>query len=130
MTPLRKRRNTRHHEKPAVTVYVTPTCQGCPKTLRVLRDHNISHTVVDLTADLDAYKYVTQDLGHRQAPAVVVHHLFEIVTWSGHRPELIAEHVLQHYRADNTVDDIFEDMIGNSTGPHLHFDTHAKKGQP
>lgn len=142
MTTIKKRRNTRHHKQPAVTVYVTPTCANCPKTLKILRDHNISHTIVDLSKDKTAYTYVTQNLGYRSVPAVKVEYLWEINTWTGHHPDLIAEHILQHYRADNQVDDIFEDIDpdrmtqananttaairasglgGLSTGPHLEI---------
>lgn len=110
MTTLKKRRSTEHRDQPAVTVYVTPTCVNCPKTLRVLRDYQVPHTVVDLSQDNTAYKHVTQELKYKQAPIVEVHHQHEIITWTGHHPEWIAEHIL-------------------SIGPYLHFEIHTKGEQ-
>lgn len=151
MSTLKKRRTTKHADQPAVAVYTTPTCQGCPKTLRTLRDHNIPHTVVDLTQDKNAYTYVTQDLGYRQAPIVVVYHRWELASWSGHNPDLIAEFILQHYPTNTSRfdDDVFDEVAtlgeypsidmdspgtpvtsgyttGRSTGPHLRF--HGETG--
>lgn len=129
---IKKRINTRHHDKPAVTVYVTPNCVNCPKTLRTLRDHNISHTVVDVNKDNDARRYVTQVLRYLQAPIVEVKHGWDITTWSGHQPDLIDEHILAHYHKDtdedrmaqahaNTTSVIRNSGLGRSTGPHLQI---------
>lgn len=134
MTTLKKRHHPDYHDKPDVTVYITPTCVNCPKTLRVLRDHQVPHTVIDVEQDAAARAYVTQDLKYKQAPIVEVHHQHEIITWTGHQPAWITEHILQWYR-EETEDDLYaiiDDptlMTGNSTGPHLHFDSHAKGEQ-
>lgn len=138
MTTLKKRRNTQHHDLPAVTVYITPNCVNCPKTLRVLRDHQISHSIVDVNKHNDARRYVTQDLGYKQAPIVEVKHGWDITTWSGHQLDLIKEHILQHYHHDteedrtaraaaNTTATIRNSGLGGrTTGPHLHWDTHKE----
>lgn len=98
MTSLKKRK-ARIQDRPAVTVYVTPTCVNCPKTIHLLKEANIVHTVVDLTTDLEAYKYVTQDLGYKQAPIVIVSDGVEQVSWSGHNHEH-----LQHWIIDRAVE--------------------------
>lgn len=149
MTTLKKRRTSKLSDL-EVTVYTTPGCTGCPKTLRILRDHHIPHTIIDLSTDKAAYQYVTQNLQYRQAPIVKVHNGWEQATWSGHRPELIAEFILQFYNpmkqvpAQDADDNELYAAIGDTssmdqahanttaamrnsglgrrtTGPHLHF---------
>jgi hypothetical protein len=88
--------------------------------------------VVDLTKDSTAYTYVTQNLGYKQAPVVVVSDGKEQVSWSGHNPDMIHDHNLTRFRpadedrvaqaATNTTAVIRNSGIGGrSTGPHLHF---------
>ncbi|MDD9205737.1 glutaredoxin family protein [Georgenia sp. 10Sc9-8] len=71
-----------------VTVYTTPGCMQCRMTYRALERAGIDYDVVDLAENTAARAYVTEELGHTQAPVVVVnedpqHH------WSGFRPEKI-----------------------------------------
>jgi glutaredoxin-like protein NrdH len=129
MTTIKKRATTR----PAgITVYITPTCTNCPKTLHLLRHHQIPHRVVDLTKDNTAYTYVTQNLGYKQAPVTVVSDGKEQVSWSGHNPDMIHDHNLTRYRpahedrmkqahANTTAAIRASGLGGRSTGPHLHF---------
>lgn len=76
-----------------VTVCTTgPGCMQCRLTRQCLSTAGIPFTEVDLTDDANGNHrdYVTVDLGHSQAPVVVVvdgepeHH------WSGFQPDLIA----------------------------------------
>lgn len=68
-----------------VTVYSKPACVQCTATTRALDARGIAYTLIDLTADPDAYQLVTS-LGYRQAPVVIAdaHH------WSGYQPDKIA----------------------------------------
>lgn len=133
MSTIKKRATTR---PPGITVYVTPTCVNCPKTIHLLKHHRIPHTVIDLTQSKDAYAYVTQDLGYKAAPVIVVSDGKEQVSWSGHNPDMIHDHNLMKFRpadedrmaqaAANTTSVIRNSGIGRSTGPHLHYDTHKE----
>lgn len=71
--------------QPAVAVYTKPVCRYCDATKRRLDKRGIAYTVVDITEDQTAYDYVV-DLGHKQAPVVV---LDNGTTWDGYRPDLI-----------------------------------------
>jgi glutaredoxin-like protein NrdH len=65
-----------------VPVYSKPGCQQCKFTCRSLDRAGIRYSVVDLTTNAAALKYV-KDLGYSQAPVVIVnehHH------WSGFNP--------------------------------------------
>lgn len=66
-----------------VTVYSKPDCQQCNMTYRVLNLRGIDHTVIDISLDQDAFKYVTEELGYMQAPVVV----YGEDHWSGFRPD-------------------------------------------
>lgn len=74
-----------------VTVYSTPHCMACKATYRALDNAGITYTVIDLAdeANAAARTWVTEDLGHTQAPVVVVdqdpdNH------WAGYRPDRIS----------------------------------------
>lgn len=54
-----------------ITVYTTPTCTPCKVIIRRLERENITHKVVDLTQDEQAYQYVTETLGRTQTPVIV-----------------------------------------------------------
>jgi glutaredoxin-like protein NrdH len=68
-----------------VTIYTNPQCQPCRFTKKRLDDRGIEYRVVDLSEDPEALKYVTEELGHREAPVVVANGLH----WSGLRVDLI-----------------------------------------
>lgn len=75
----------------SVAVYTTgPACVQCRLTRRRLDEAGIRYTEIDLTLDANAAArdYVTDELGHSQAPVVIVdgepeHH------GSGFRPDRI-----------------------------------------
>lgn len=77
----------------AVTIYTKSECWGCGKTKDLLQKAGVEYTEVDMEQDQAAYNYVTQTLGYRQAPTVVVsapegeHH------WSGLQPHNIRKHI-------------------------------------
>lgn len=51
-----------------VTVYSKPNCVQCTATTRELDKREVSYTVVDLTTSDELLTWVTQELGHQQAP--------------------------------------------------------------
>lgn len=74
-------------KRPVVTVYTQPNCQQCRATFRWLDKREISYTAVDISEDLDAYKYV-KSLGHMAAPVVVTS---DDRDWAGFDPVKLGE---------------------------------------
>ncbi|OZC42468.1 NrdH-redoxin [Rhodococcus sp. WWJCD1] len=66
----------------SITVYTKPECNSCDQTKRRLNKHGIEYTTVDVTEDAAAREFVTDGLGYRQMPVVVVD---ENTHWSGFR---------------------------------------------
>ncbi|MDV6305384.1 glutaredoxin family protein [Rhodococcus cerastii] len=66
----------------SITVYTKPECNNCDQTKRRLNKHGIEYTTVDVTEDAAAREFVTNGLGYRQMPVVVVD---ENTHWSGFR---------------------------------------------
>lgn len=82
-------------EKPGVTVYSKPSCVQCDATKRALGAAGVEHTVVDMSVDATALDHV-RALGHMRAPVVEVHPADgEPITWSGFRPDLIQQHIIE-----------------------------------
>lgn len=77
---------------PSITVYTQPNCMPCRATKRWLDKRGTPYNTVDVTqspTDRDAIVA----LGYQQSPVVVVSHGADRdVHWSGHRPDLLAEH--------------------------------------
>lgn len=71
----------------AITVYSKPACVQCTATYRALDSIGIKYEVVDISENDEAREYVTEDLGYRQAPVVVVD---DDDHWSGFRPDHIS----------------------------------------
>lgn len=69
----------------SITVYSKPACVQCTATTRSLTAKGIAYTIVDLTEDDDARRFV-ESLGYRQAPVVIS----DADHWSGFRPDRIA----------------------------------------
>ena len=70
----------------SITVYTKPNCVQCKMTYRALDSANIEYDVVDITEVPAALEYVTEELGYRQAPVVVVD---DDDHWSGFQPDQI-----------------------------------------
>ncbi|OZE28449.1 NrdH-redoxin [Rhodococcus sp. 05-2254-5] len=70
----------------SITVYTKPECNNCDQTKRRLNKHGIDYTTVDVTEDAAAREFVTDRLGYRQMPVVVVD---ENTHWSGFRIDAI-----------------------------------------
>lgn len=79
---------------PAVTVYSKPDCFQCDLTKKNLDRNEVPYTAVDITADQDAYDYVS-GIGYKAAPVVVVNNgSNEDTHWYGYRPDMIREFIL------------------------------------
>lgn len=68
----------------SITVYSKPACVQCTATTRALDRKGLDYTVVDISADEEAYARV-QDMGYRQVPVVVAGDMH----WAGFRPDMI-----------------------------------------
>ena len=78
----------------AVVVYTKNNCFGCTKTKDKLNQAGVEYTTVNVEEDAAAYKYVTETLGLRQMPVVVVDSPVSGRTiWSGLAPTKIREHI-------------------------------------
>ncbi|GAA3399374.1 glutaredoxin family protein [Pseudarthrobacter polychromogenes] len=77
----------------AVTVYTKSECWGCGKTKDLLDKAGVTYTEVDMETDQAAFAYVTETLGYRQAPTVVVSAPDGEKHWSGLQPHNIRKHI-------------------------------------
>lgn len=68
-----------------ITVYSKPACVQCTATTRALDRQGIDYTIVDVSADVEAYELV-QGLGYRQVPVVIAGEQH----WAGFRPDMIS----------------------------------------
>ena len=68
-----------------LTVYTLPSCMHCTMTTRALDAAGLPYTVIDLTTDAQASDLMHQ-FGYTSVPVVVA----SVVSWSGFRPDLIA----------------------------------------
>ena len=74
-----------------ITVYTKHACVQCHATTKALDKYGLRYDSVDLTAD-DAARDRVMELGHRQAPVVVVEYPNQAdESWSGFRPGRIKE---------------------------------------
>jgi glutaredoxin-like protein NrdH len=64
----------------SITVYTKPQCDPCRATKIILDNKKVSYRIIDVTEDLDAYRFITDELGYRQTPVVYVD---EDTHWSG-----------------------------------------------
>lgn len=81
-SPMPSFQNTR--KTMSITVYSKPACVQCTATTRALDRQGIDYTIVDVSADADAFALV-QGLGYRQVPVVVAGEQH----WAGFRPDMI-----------------------------------------
>ncbi|OZD68931.1 NrdH-redoxin [Rhodococcoides fascians] len=66
----------------SITVCTKPQCDPCTATKTRLDNKNVNYRTIDVTEDLDAYRFITDELGYRQTPVVYVD---EDNHWSGFR---------------------------------------------
>lgn len=78
----------------ALTLYTTPACTQCALTRRVLDRAGTPYTTVDLSVDMDAYRFVTRTLGYRSAPVVyAVYPDGHIEHWAGFQPKRLETYI-------------------------------------
>lgn len=70
------------------TVYTRPECIQCDRTTSQLTKKAVPFEITDVTTDAQAYAYITETLGYRQAPVVVTD---DGQHWSGYRPDKLAQ---------------------------------------
>ncbi|CNI19898.1 glutaredoxin-like protein NrdH [Yersinia pekkanenii] len=68
----------------SIIIYSKPNCVQCNATYRALDKHGIAYQIIDLTEDLQAFRYV-KSLGYQQVPVIVM----DDDHWSGFRPDKI-----------------------------------------
>lgn len=76
-----------------ITVHTLPHCTQCGLTKKLLRDVHLKYREVDLEEDPSAHHYVTDILGHRQAPITTVTSPdgYLLDHWHGFNPPKIHE---------------------------------------
>lgn len=74
----------------SVTLYSKPNCVQCRATQRAFDNGGVDYNYVDLSESPEAVEKI-KALGHLAAPVVYVD---ENTHWSGHRPQLIEEHIV------------------------------------
>ena len=72
-----------------ITVYTLPNCVQCNQTKRELDKQGLTYNTVDLTTNEEAYNNITQNLGYKSAPVVIVtdENGETIEHWNGFQPE-------------------------------------------
>lgn len=77
-------------KEPGVTVYGKDNCNQCDMTVRLFDREGVSFTYINIEEDAEAFEFVTQTLGYRQAPAIVARFPGgSEETWSGFRVDRI-----------------------------------------
>lgn len=77
-------------KEPGVTVYGKDNCNQCDMTVKLFDREGVSFTYINIEEDADAFEFVTQTLGYRQAPAIVARFPGgSEETWSGFRVDRI-----------------------------------------
>ncbi|WP_325049560.1 glutaredoxin family protein [Kocuria soli] len=79
------------------TVYTKPECMQCDRTQAQLTKHRIPFGTRDVTTDPQALRYITDQLGYRQAPVVVTD---DGQHWSGYRPDKIKQLAASRHAPD------------------------------
>jgi len=76
-----------------ITVYTLPNCVQCNQTKKLLDKLELKYEVVDASTSEEGYRYITETLGYKQAPVVVVTNDKgqTIEHWSGFRLEQLQE---------------------------------------
>lgn len=74
-----------------IIVYAKSNCVQCDSTIRRLQRAGAPFFAVDLEHDAEAFDYVTNELGHKQAPVVIASIRGRWRDWSGFNPSMLDE---------------------------------------
>ena len=74
-----------------IIVYTKSACVQCNSTTRRLDKAGVPYVTVDLEQDAEAFDYVMNELGHKQAPVVVASIRGRTRDWSGFNPAMLDE---------------------------------------
>jgi glutaredoxin-like protein NrdH len=76
-----------------IILYSKANCVQCTQTKKMLDQLTVEYKVIDLTTSESDYKYVTEELGYKSAPVVIVFNAIGGIakSWAGFNPELIKE---------------------------------------
>lgn len=81
------------HAEPTITIYGPKICPGCKNAMDFFDRAGIAYTKIDIEDDEKAHKYITETLGYREAPVIVVTFDQEdngrVVHWSKHRMDML-----------------------------------------
>ena len=89
--------------QPNVTVYSRPICVQCNATYMALDKAGVEYEVIDLATDAESLEMVTMELGHMQAPVVIVEYADGTAEhWSGFQPGKIEKHITNHTTKENS----------------------------
>ena len=74
-----------------ITVYTLPNCVQCNQTKKLLTKLELGFDIVDLTQNEEDYRFVTEHLGYKAAPVIIVRDDEGNVVdhWSGFDPDKI-----------------------------------------
>lgn len=85
-----------HAQDRAVVVYGRPSCIQCDRTKAWLTRKGVQFTEADVSTDPAAFRFVTEILGYKAVPVVIVEDPDAApneesgIHWSGFRPDLLA----------------------------------------
>ena len=77
--------------QPKVTLYSKPDCGPCATAKRLMNRKGIDYTIIDVTKDEGAFKYI-KSLGYQAVPVTVVDTTTQPVHWHGANPNIINMH--------------------------------------
>lgn len=74
-----------------IIAYTKSNCVQCDSTIRRLQRGGVPFIAVDLEQNAEAFDYVMNELGHKQAPVVVASIRGRMRNWSGYNPAMLDE---------------------------------------
>jgi len=74
-----------------IVVYTLPNCIQCNQTKKLLTKLELEFDTVDLTQNENEYRFVTEQLGYKAAPVIILRDKNGNVVdhWSGFNPEKV-----------------------------------------
>lgn len=74
---------------PTITIYGPHECPNCDQLMKNFDRAEVPYTKVDIEPGDENYQHVTQDLGYREAPVVIVEFAdHRTVHWGGRRLDM------------------------------------------